>query len=282
MNTENKSKFKTLTKEEREELFKMVFGPWKERKELNEIVFPNSRKTSGEIQEKDKADLKKKKAAQSKSSSMSQFMRNGKSSDDIEAALKTLLSVAPNMSAFGKDKPGKGEFDTDVLLFRKKAGEYLRRHSILYVSRTIAEAAKAIAFLAHDLSVDNLSFAKNKCAMSALWCGISASLESIDEIPFSLMRDLCKPLHAAISASSKYCKLEVETFHAAIEKHAAELWRHAVLSPAAARESFQIYGKLTGRTLPSELVDEFCASCTPVNSERGAQHQPPRHVRNMD
>ena len=237
-------RFKDINKEDRQLLFKMIFGAWRERAELNEIVFPNSR---------------------DKTSSMSGFVNKGKSSEDIEKALKVLLSVdrmagMPDMAVFGKDKAAKGEFATDVMLFLKKAKEYLKSHSQLEASQTIICAAKTITSLVKDVNDKHIGFTEAQKSMSALWYGISALLESMECLPFSLLKDVSKPLHNAVFASSGYCRHEILTFRNAVLSHTVALWRHAILRPSAARESFKIFTELTGKRPSSEMISEFCGS----------------------
>lgn len=262
-----KKKFREISKEEREQLLKMIFGPWRERKELNDVLFPNSeaiqRATCAETP--DDARKAARMAAKSRTASMTQFMNRGKSSGEIEAALKVLLSIdpmagAPNMAAFGKDKAIEGEFSTDVMVFKKNAARYLKRISQFDACQNIEVATIAIEALACDLDNKAIGHQEATMAMSTLWHGITALLEGMGNVPFSLLRDLGKSIHDAVSASSKHCKLEIKTFHAVAERHAKSLWRHASLGPAEARTSFNILAELTGRRIPPELTECFCAS----------------------
>ena len=241
-----KNEFKHMSRKERENLLAMVFGPWKERAELNAILFPNIK--NGKSTFPGPCGLV-----------------HGKSADVIEAALKIVLSVdpmagEPNMVAFGKDKAGKDEFRTDIAVFAANASKYLAKHSMFVASQTIARAAKAIVSLAGNLKKGEKGRKEARAAMGVLWCGIAASLESMENIPFTLLRNLCKPLGAAVSASSNLCKAEIEAFHAAADKHSAVLWRHAVFGPAEARESFRIFGVLTGKRPDAGLVEDFCGA----------------------
>ena len=241
-----KKEFKNMSKEERENLLAMVFGPWKERAELNGILFPNIKNGKSKFP-------------------CTCGLVHGKSEGVIEAALKILLSVdpmagEPNMEAFGKDKAGKDEFRTDIAVFAANASKYLAQHSLFVANHTIARAAKAIVSLAGSLKSGEKGREEARAAMGVLWCGIAASLESMENIPFAHLRNLCKPLGAAVSASSNLCKSEIEAFHAAAGKHSAVLWRHAVLGPAEARESFRIFGVLTGKRPDAGLVADFCGA----------------------
>ena len=242
-----KNVFKNMSREKKEKLLAMVFGPWKERAELNDILFPNA------------------KNGKSRFSSMWELLNHGKSAGVIEAALEILLSQdpmagEPNMEAFGKDKASKDEFRTDIAVFAANASKYLEEHSLLVASQTIARATKAIVSLARNLKNGEKGGEEARAAMGALWYGIAASLESMENIPFELLRNLCKPLGAAVSASSSQCRAEIEAFHAAAGKHSEVLWRHAALGPAEARESFTIFGELTGKRPNAGLVEDFCGA----------------------
>ena len=245
--------FKSMSREKREKLLAMVFGPWKERAELNDILFPNA------------------KNGKSRFSSMWELLNHGKSAGVIEEALKILLSQdpmagEPNMDAFGKDKASKDEFRPDIAVFADKASKHLEKYSLLKVSQTIAHAAKTIVSLAGSLKKGEKGREEAQAAMGALWYGIAASLESMENIPFAFLRNLCKPLGAAVTASSSWCGAEIEAFHAAAGKHSAVLWRHAALGPAEARESFRLFGELTGKRPNAGLVEDFCSAFPPGKS----------------
>lgn len=251
---EMKKGFRNMSKEEREQLLTMVFGPWKERAELNDILFPDS------------------KNGKSRFSSMWELLNHGKSAGVIEAALEILLSQdpmagEPNMDAFGKDQARKDEFATDISVFADNAFKYLKSRSELLASQTITSAAKAIVKLAQDVKKGKKGQEDAQAAMGALWYGIAALLESMENIKFSLVRDLCKPLHIAASASSKLCGAEIKAFHAAVGKHSAVLWQHAVHGPVEARDSFSIFSELTGKRPDAKLVADFCRS---FNSDKSS------------
>ena len=211
------------------------------------------------------------------------LLYHGKSSKVIEAALKVLLSPdpmagAPNMEAFGKDQAGKDEFATDISVFADKALKYLKIRSKLLASQTITRAAKAIVKLAKDVKKGKKGQGEVQAAMGALWYGIAASLESMENIQFSLVRDLCKPLHIAASASSKLCGAEIKAFHAAVGKHSAVLWQHAVHGPVEARDSFSIFSELTGKRPDAKLVAVFAGHSIQTNPPtRAASLHPFNH-----
>ena len=266
-----KNAFKNMSREEREKLLAMVFGPWMERAKLNEILFPDS------------------KNGKSRFSSMWELLNHGKSAGVIEAALEILLSQdpmagEPNMEAFGKDKASKDEFRTDIAVFAAKASKHLAKHSLQVASQTIARAAKAIVSLAGKMKKGEKGGEEARAAMGALWYGIAASLESMEDIPFELLQNLCKPLGAAVSASSSQCRAEIEAFHAAAGKHSAVLWRHAVRGPAEARESFRVFVELTGKRPNAGLVEDFCGAFLPGKSSSAhgrftpIQPQRPRRI----
>lgn len=254
--------FKSLSKEAREWLFRVVFGEWKERAELHSALFP-------------------KPTYQQPASAMSQLVNRGKGGDEIDKLLGLLLAVVPwagvaNLRDAGEDQAVAGEFRTDVEEFRKNAQRYLRRNDWVWAVERIRATTDAISSVARAAKADQKDLDVAERIVSVLWSGIIELLRNMEEMPFAGMKELAEPLCQALADSAGCCRQGIpEKVRTALSEKMGGLWKHALLGEREARESFKIHSHLMGKEIPASVVETFCSGFRAGEKKR----PPPFHRR---
>lgn len=238
--------FKSLSQEAREWLSRVVFGEWKERAELNSVLFPAS-------------------TYQQPPAEMTKLFKYGIGGDEIDKLLGVLLAVVPwagvaNLRDGGEDRAVDGEFRTDVAEFRKNAERYLRRHDWVLVGERLRATTDAISSVARAAKGNQEALDVAGRMVSVLWSGIIVILRNMEEMPFSGVKELAEPLCQALADSEGCCRRELqEKVRTALSEKMGGLWKHALLGEREAWESFKIYAHLMGGEIPASVVETFCA-----------------------
>lgn len=242
-----------LAKEERKRLFRFFFGDWKERSELNDVLFPE---------------------AKSKSALVSVLFNRGKLPRDIEAILKLLLSIEPMAGKivaehYGEDRAALDEFKADLEDFFMNAKEYFRMRDSTSPGEKVAAVAEMIPGIAGSMAPDNSDFPFACKAMETLLQGLTALLGTMHSIPFSLMEEISVPIRKAIDAGTKYCSRDaIEMLRNMLLEKMDGLWKHAVIGPREAKNSFEVYSRLMGEKVPLEAIKAFCATARTIGREK--------------
>lgn len=249
--------FATLSKEEREWFFMCIFGEWKERSELNEILFPDAIKKS------------------SRSSSMSQLFNEGKSFGKIASALEVLFAVEPlagktDSPPHGRDCATDNEFKTDISKFYTNAKHYYRRFSRTLEVERIKMAAATISSLSAAATEDN--GVEKYRAIKTLWKGIVAVISNMHSISFPVMKNISEPLAQAVSSSALHCPTaqiraqndtSVELLRKVLSEKMVGVWKHALLGGREAKDSVRVYTRLMDeKNVPAGLLEALCGRPT--------------------
>lgn len=248
--------FDALPKEEREWFFMCIFGEWKERSELNAILFPNAKKKS------------------SRSSSMSQLFnaKKGKSFGKIASALEVLFAVEPLAGAtpHGRDCAADNEFKTDISKFYTNAKHYYRRFSRTLEVERIKMAAATISSLSEAAAEGNA--VEKYRAIKTLWRGIVAVISNMHSISFPVMKNISEPLAQAVSSSALHCPTaqiraqndtSVELLRKVLSEKMVGVWKHALLGVREAKDSVRVYARLMDeKNVPAGLLDALCGRPT--------------------
>lgn len=242
-----------LAKEERSRLFRFFFGDWKERSELNDVLFPE---------------------AKSKSALVSVLINRGKLPRDIEAILKLLLSIEPmagKMVAehYGEDRAALDEFKADLEEFFMNAKEYFRMRDTTDPGEKVATVAELISGIGGSMAPDSSDFPFACKAMEALLQGLTALLGTMHSIPFFLMEEISVPVRKAIDAGTNYCSRDaIEMLRNTLLEKMDGLWKHAVLGPREAKSSFEVYSRLIGEKIPLETIKAFCETSRTIGRDK--------------
>lgn len=228
-----------LTKWQRDSVYKYLFGPWRTKKELGLILFPN---------------------AKNPESSISQHLADGKSDAIISYFLEQMVVVDPNsaiveLANSGVDDYKDGEIKNDLLQLAVYAEKYLSNIDENAWSSNIIKAADMVTELSAAARGDFR-------VVGLLLKGIGVLLQITDKPSFEALEQISESLERAIlscqlNIHNKELQGEVQTVQNVFFSKMSEVWKHALENPEYVQQGLAIYSRISGEEFSENVITKL-------------------------